>query len=647
MINKYISAVLAFVMFFVLTVDAKIKLPNIFSDNMVLQRDATLTVWGWADKNKSIHVIFENQKHSTKSDKTGYWSVKLSPMTYGGPYQLRIEGDGDIIEFNNILVGEVWLCSGQSNMEMPVNGWGQVYNFEKEIEDAAHYPSIRAFNVKKAISMTPQTNLDGQWEVCSPETVSQFSAVAYFFARKLYKELGIPVGIINSSWGGTDIEPWISQKSFSNLPVDFMSKYTHFKNLDITKIEKENEVNQKKYQEALKNDQGLRENWYAADFHTDLKWKTMPVPQIWDKTELFDADGSVWYRYNFVLPENTNGKHASIHLGPIDDEDITWINGVKIGETNVHNIFRKYDVQEGILKGGKNSIAVKVKDNGGGGGFYGRPQDIYLEIDEIKYPLAGEWVYRESATNKMFNYYPISPNMYHSILYNAMINPIKEFTIKGAIWYQGENNANEPYKYRTLFPTLIEDWRKSWGYEFPFYWVQLASYMAKDSIPYQSDWAELREAQDLTLKLPKTGEAVIVDIGDADDIHPRNKQDVGLRLAQIALYNEYGKNNIIYSGPRFKKMEIENNRAIITFDFIGEGLSVRNKYGYIEGFSVAGSDKKFRWAKAALDGDRVVVDLTGITPPIYVRYGWANNPDINLFNKAGLPAIPFRTDIEK
>lgn len=620
---------------------AEVKLANIFSNNMVLQRDKPIKIWGWADKNEAVEVHFLNQIKKVKADKNGAWVATLNPVSYGGPYTMEVKGKKNSITLNDILIGEVWLCSGQSNMEMAVHGWGSVYNYEQEIKDA-NYPQIRAFNVVKDISMKPKDNLSGTWQVCSPQTVSEFSAVAYFFARKLNKELNIPVGIINSSWGGTDIETWTSSDAFNSLPEKFRERYKDFKVDNFDEFAKTNEENKAKYLNALNNDPGISEKWYEPSFNTSA-WNKMQLPQMWENV-IGNVDGIIWFKYNISLAKESEGKAATIDLSVIDDNDIVWINGIKAGETEGYAVKRSYKIPENVLKSGNNTIVVKITDNGGGGGIYGKAEQMYLQVQGKQYPLAGEWQYKEAVTNRMYKFIDISPNMYYSLLYNGMINPITGLAIKGAIWYQGENNASQAYNYRTLFPTMINNWRTKWGYEFPFYWVQLASYTAKDDKPVNSEWAELREAQTMTLSLPQTGEAVITDIGDADDIHPRNKQDVGLRLALIALNKDYGKKDIVYSGPTFKEMNIEDNKAIISYNNTGKGLCVKNKYGYVEGFTIAGADQKFEWAKAYIDGDKVVVYSEKIANPVAVRYSWANNPDVNLFNQEGLPAAPFRTD---
>ncbi|MBB4034351.1 sialate O-acetylesterase [Dysgonomonas hofstadii] len=638
--SKILKIVFAICFVSLITYDlhAEVKLPSIFSDNMVIQQNKPINIWGWADKNESVEVRFMNQTKKVKADKLGKWSLILDAVSYGGPYILEVKGKSNKIVLNNILVGEVWLCSGQSNMEWTVD---RVNNTEREIENA-NCPQIRSFNVVKAVSMKPEEELKGEWQECTPSTVPYFSAVAYFFARKLNQEMNIPIGIINSSWGGTDIETWISKEPFGKLDDKFKRRYEAFEITDFDKFIKENDINKKAYLNAMNNDPGIAQEWYNPVYDAS-SWKKMQLPQLWENV-LGQVDGIIWFKYNISLPEEVNDDSALIRFGTIDDDDAVWINGEKIGETRGYNKDRAYNIPKGFLKEGINTITVKISDYSGGGGIYGSADNLYLEAGGKKYPLAGEWLYKEAVTNKLFNYVGFSPNSLPSLLYNAMINPITGFGIKGAIWYQGENNAGQAYNYRTLFPVMINDWRAKWGYEFPFYWVQLANFMAKDNVPKDSEWAELREAQTMTLSLPQTGQSVITDIGDANDIHPRNKQDVGLRLALNALHKDYGRKDLAYTGPVFETMNIDGDKAIIEFGNADNGFVVKNKYGYIEGFTIAGADKKFVWAKAYIDGNKVVVYSDQVKNPVAVRYSWANNPDVNLFNKEGLPAVPFRTD---
>lgn len=619
--------------------EAIVKPNNLFSDNMILQRDKPIKIWGVADPNEMIEIKFINQNKKTKTDAKGNWKFILDPIPYGGPYTMTIKGKSNIIDFNNILIGDVWLCSGQSNMEFVVKN-----SKDASIEiSRANYPNIRSFNVKQAIGTEPKLEVDGTWLVCTPSTVGDFSAVAYYFARELNINLDIPIGIINSSWGGTDIETWISEDVFSTMPQNFQQRYDGIPKIDnIENFLDENKIKKAAFYSAMDNDPGISQKWFDKSTNTS-DWKTMEIPQLWENS-LGALDGILWFRYNLELPIDDAGKTAVIQLGPIDDDDITWVNGEKIGATKGYSENRIYSIPENILTGGSNSIVVKVLDYYGGGGIYGNSPDMYLEINSKKYPISGEWFYKESVTNKEYDFVEPSPNMQPSLLYNAMINPITELSIAGVIWYQGENNVWDAFNYRTLLPTMINDWREKWREQLPFYWVQLANYLAKDDKPRESDWAELRMAQTETLKLPQTGQAVITDIGEANDIHPRNKQDVGKRLSLIALNQHYGKKEIVYTGPTFKSMEVVGSQVIITMDNISKGLFTPNKYGYVEGFVIAGSDKKFEWARASISDDKIILSSPNVKDPIAVRYAWGNNPDINLFNSDGLPAISFKTD---
>lgn len=622
-----------------MSLQAEVKLSSIFSDNMVFQQQKPIRIWGWANANEKIEISFLKQKKSVKADKNGNWIVEFAPQTYGGPYSLQVKGKSNTVLLENILIGEVWLCSGQSNMEWTMR---KGINNATVEANTANYPQIRSFNVKQALNPEAQSNLDGKWEVCTPSTVVDFSAVAYFFARKLNAELGIPVGIINSSWGGTDIETWMSGEAFNSLPEHFGKRYANLGITDFDKLLKEGAERKSQFYAAMNSEPGMAQRWFDPATNVS-SWKKMNIPQLWEKV-LPDVDGIIWFRLDITLPEDASGKPAAIQLGPIDDNDVTWINGTEIGKTEGYSLNRQYAIPEGVLKGGANAIVVKVTDPYGGGGLYGNSDNMYLEVNGKKYPLSGSWLYKEAVTNKQYNYIEVTPNMKSSLLYNAMINPIIQFPVRGVIWYQGENNTGNAYDYKTLFPAMINDWRTKWGYEFPFYWVQLANFLAKDNVPQESAWAELRQAQTETLSLSNTGQAVITDIGDANDIHPRNKQDVGLRLALVALNKDYGKQDVVYSGPKFKSMEIKGSKAVISFDFVANGLQTTNKYGYVDGFTIAGADGKFEWAKASIEGDKIVVYSEKVPAPVAVRYSWGNNPDVNLFNTDGLPAVPFKTD---
>ncbi len=617
-----------------LVVLAEVKLPRIIGDNMVLQRQQPLSIWGWASPGETVRVAFNGQQVETKASRKGAWRVSLKAMEHGGPYDMTIKGKNTIV-LRNILIGDVWLGSGQSNMEWPLE---LTQDAQNEIA-ASDFPNIRLFTVQKDMSFKVKDDLkSGEWQVCGPQTSRYFSAVAYYFGKKLHLDLNVPIGLINSSWGGTRVEPWISW--------DVMSREPEFKNLKLESLEKDaakNEKNLARYAEAMKSDRGLKERWFDPASGV-TGWKRINLPQEWSHTEIGNTDGIVWFRRTVTLGADAAGE-ATLSLGPIDDIDFTYVNGVQVGSMDAYNKDRSYVVKAGLLKPGENHIVVKVVDNQGGGGLYGKPEQLYLETSGRRILLAGEWEWKSSVLTSDFNIQNGGPNAYPSHLYNAMIAPMISYPIRGVIWYQGESNAGESHRYQTLFPMLIRNWREKWGYEFPFFWAQLANFMKPAEEPTESGWAELREAQRLTLSVPKTGQAVLLDIGAADDIHPRNKKDVGVRLALNALATEYGK-DVVYSGPLYKSMKVSNGRAVVSFDHVGSGLVAKgNRYGYLSGFTIAGRDGKFYWAKAFVQGNEVVVFHESVPEPVAVRYAWSDNPDdANLYNKEGLPASSFKTD---
>jgi sialate O-acetylesterase len=632
--QKKMFLLFACLMVLIQSLKADVTLPKIFSNNMVIQRDITTKVWGWAEKGESIIVSFNNATMKTKADKNGNWSVLFRPMVYGGPFEMSITGKTSTILLKNILIGDVWLASGQSNMEWIVK---KTNHAETEIANGNH-PAIRLFTVKRAMSFDTQHDLaGGEWLECNAQTLGDFSAVAYFFGRKLNKELDVPIGLINSSWGGTNVQTWISW--------DVMAQKAEYRNFDLNTLRapvKDQAEKQKRYEDALQNEKGVTEKWYMD---TDLSdWKKMQLPQTWEASEIGHADGYVWFIKEFEGSLEQTAQYISISLGPVDDQDETYLNGEPIGSSKGASTERVYMVSADKLKKGKNRIAVRVYDTGRRGGIYGKPEQLFYQIGERKISLAGEWLYKTSVVTTDFGIKDSHPNSFPSQLYNAMIAPFIQFRIKGVIWYQGESNAWEAYRYRVLFPELINDWRSQWKNELPFLWVQLANFKAPDSVPVQSDWAELREAQSLAMSLSKTGQAVAIDIGEANDIHPRNKLDVGNRLALAALKVAYGK-DIVYTGPVYHSMEKRGDKILLTFSNMGGGLSVKDKYGYLKGFAIAGADQKFVWAQAFFEGDKIVVYNASVKDPVAVRYAWANNPDdANLYNKEGLPASPFRTD---
>jgi sialate O-acetylesterase len=624
---------------------ANVRLPKLVGDNMVLQRDAPLPIWGWADSGETVTITFQGKKYSAKPGNKGKWMVTLPAMKAGGPHTMTIAGK-NTITVKNILIGDVWLASGQSNMEWPLSQ--TVNNYQQEIANA-NYPQIRMIDVKNTIAFSPQTEFESEgWKITSPENAGKFSAVGYFFARDLHQRYKVPVGIIMSEWGGTPSEAWTSAQALKPFP-EYQATLTEMEKNGIG-IQQQMQDYQAKLKEWRNSVSGADRSlasatkWFSPDF-APSDWPVMTLPGLWEDNALADYDGIVWFRKEVMLPAAEAGKELTLHLAAIDDADSTWFNGVYVGATDGYNIPRKYTIPGNLVKAGKNVITVRIVDTGGGGGIYGESKDLQLVSGEkIVASLADKWQYQ---TAQDISKKPLSPKVVFnanspSVLYNGMIAPLVPYAIKGAIWYQGESNAGRAYQYRTLFPAMIKDWRAQWKQDFPFLFVQLANYMKPSEQPADSEWAELREAQSMTLSLPNTGMAVIIDVGEEKDIHPRNKQDVGKRLALAAQKVAYNENSV-YSGPTYKSMKVEGNKIILTFDNAGGGLVAKG--GNLKEFAIAGPDKKFVWANAIIQGNTVVVSSDNVSNPVAVRYAWANNPDkANLYNKEGLPASPFRTD---
>ncbi|MEI7829801.1 MAG: sialate O-acetylesterase [Prolixibacteraceae bacterium] len=633
---------LLILIFFSNMVSAQVVLPPFFNCNMVLQQGIPIPVWGWASPGERVSVTFNNKTVTTKTGKDGKWRVSLQAMNYGGPYNMVIKGK-NLRTIENILIGEVWVCSGQSNMEFNLSS---SLNAQTEIA-ASDYPEIRLFTVKKRISQSPREDLEeGEWWQCSPVSSPKFSAVAYFFGRALYLKLKVPIGLINTSWGGTVAETWTSPEAIAKNP-DFAPMLESLKKIDLKEYGKSVEKELRdRLGEYSTSDQGTIDNQpvWAGPGVNDQDWKTMPLPGYIEKNGLQGVDGIIWFRKAIDVDGAMAGKAATLELSKINDSDFTFVNGVKVGSTDQKaEAKRTYEIPAGLLKEGKNNITVRVEDLGGNGGIYGEASEMRISANGKSIPLAGDWKYKIGVLKINST---LGPNAYPTLLFNGMINPLVPYGIKGAIWYQGEGNAGRAFQYRRVFSDMIKDWRAHWEQgDFPFLFVQLANFMKADSLPAESTWAELREAQTMTLSLPKTGMASAIDVGDALDIHPKDKQTVGKRLALSALKVAYNQ-NVENQGPVYSSMKMAGNKIEIVFDHFGKGLLAKDKYGYLKGFAIAGNNHKFFWAKATITGTNTIeVSSPDVAEPVAVRYGWANNPDdADLYNSDGLPADPFRTD---
>jgi len=646
----------------------------LFADHMVLQRGKADPIWGWADPGQTVTVTINGKTYQAVADATGRWEAQVGPFKAGGPYTLTVSSANTTVTFSDILIGDVWICSGQSNMEF---GMGNLKNAQEEIQNA-NYPQIRLFGVPKVVQDEPQTLFgpmkDGQpawpagraqWLPCTPHNVqigdwAGFTAVGYFFGRDLYQNLNVPIGLIQSAWGGTICEAWVSGDALKAMP-DFAPAVDALQ--ASTAAEKTGATVPDPYEKAMaewyaKNDAGsVAGSEFSDPNFDDHAWRTMKLPTYFEAAGLPDYDGVVWFRKEVDLPDDWSGKDLTLHLGPIDDRDTTFFNGVKVGAGDFYDQSRDYTVPGNLVKAGHNSIAVRVLDTGGNGGLNGKPEQMNLDVKGasavVPISLANEWRYQDTLPLAKAASPPPAPSSSQAgnpniptVLFNGMISPLLPFGIKGAIWYQGESNAGRGRQYQTLLPTMIADWRNRFeSGDFSFFIVQLANFMDSKSEPGESSWAEIREAQQIAaIKVGNSATASAMDIGEAKDIHPKNKQEVGRRLALCAEALTY-KEKVEYQGPTFKKAKFEDGKAIVEFAHARGGLIVKGDS--LQGFAIAGGDGKFVWAQAAVKGDRVTLSSPQVPQPKAVRYAWADNPVANLYNQAGLPANSFRTDQPK
>jgi sialate O-acetylesterase len=641
------------------TASAVIRLPRLVGDNMVLQRDCPLKLWGWADPGERIQIQFRGQKVNATADAHGAWSVTLAPLHSGGPDQMQLTGR-QRLTLNNILVGDVWLASGQSNMQFPLlaqGGFGGVNDGEREVS-GANFPHMRLFLVKQETALAPKSDLtsDG-WQTVTPATVGTFSAVAYLFGRELHQRYRVPIGLIESNWGGTPAECWTSAAGLRRFP-EFAASLELQSRIDARTVSDYDAYSANRnewYRLHGREDRGRVNGqalWAAPQF-ADADWPTTTEPQPWPRKAIKEFDGTMWFRKSIEVPASLAGSALRLHLPHLRYGDTTYFNGIQVGATAGENTERNYAVPGQLVTAGRNVIAVRIDGEYASGdgyvGMLGDAVDMYAQIGTLTVPLAGIWSFQPGPDlSALPDPSPVAPFMARfpqapTILFDAMIAPVTGYRIKGVIWYQGEANADRAAQYRALFPALIRDWRSQWGYQLPFLFVQLAGFGPDASEPSEYPWAELREAQAAALTLPRTGMAVAIDVGNASDIHPRDKQDVAHRLALAAERVAYAE-QVVDSGPTYQSMAIDGHRIRLRFANIGGGLTLKDANGVAHGFAIAGADGHFVWASAQLDGNEVLVSSAAVAAPAAVRYDWGNTPDGNLYNQAGLPAVPFRTD---
>lgn len=644
-LTKYKITFLLASLFSGFTSTAQLIMPKVFGNNMVLQRNITIPVWGKAIPGAKVWVELAGNSATANADANGSWKAMLNALPAGGPFELKVSASSgnevakETISFRNVLIGDVWVASGQSNMEMKVS---ESKNAPAEIKKANN-PKIRFLIVPHDVSPEPKTDiLLAEWKSVDSTTVGDFSAVAYYFSSHLNQEENIPVGIIQSTWGGTPVEAWTSKEPL--MSVSSVAKIvTQHENENVNgESFKKNEELIKNYWNLIQNSaNALKQNIQAVNYD-DSKWSTLQMPATVRNWSDGPYQGIVWFRKVMEIPTLAAGKDLQINLGHPEMNYWLYFNGQLICQNKWNNaLSHTYTVPAKFIKKGKNVILLREAFLWGGGGINPPADSLYFSYNGTKTSLTGAWKYKKSLEPDL----PPTINYQHypTYLYNAMINPLIPYGIKGFIWYQGENNTGNAYQYKTLFPLMITDWRVRWqqGY-LPFLYVQLANFMQQTPVPVNSEWAELRDAQLNTLNYPQTAMATIIDIGEANDIHPKNKQDVGYRLALAAEEKVY-KKNVISQGPVFASQHIQGNTIVLHFSNAQNGLITLNNEP-LKGFAIAGSDQKFYWATATVKEDCIEVSSDKVSNPVAVRYGWADNPDCNLYNKNGLPASPFRTD---
>lgn len=604
-----------------LPLSAKVRLPRLVSDRMVLQRDVELKIWGWASPGEKVTVRFQGKHYNTETDATGSWQVLLPPQKAGGPFLLEVNE----LVIRDVLVGDVWLCSGQSNQETPIARLTEMF---PEINVSNNH-MIRHYKVPTQNSVGGlKEDIAGNagWHSAVASDVLNWTSLAYFFAQEAYDRYKVPVGMLVSSLGGSAIESWVSQKNLKMFPQLVFDKVA----LDSMKL--------------AKQDKGAGK-WQQKNMD-DTDWATMEVPGYWQENGIHTR-GTVWYRKAFCVPESMVGRHARLYMGTLVDSDSIFVNGTFVGFTSYTYPPRKYDIPAGVLTEGKNVITVRLTANSANGGFV-KGKNYKIVGDDAEIELTGTWKYKIGINqNEVVKYADRLKNLNKagSGLYNGMIYPISNYQVKGTIWYQGESNAGRPQIYASLLEALIKDWRELWNMpDMPFLLVQLPNFMEKNDSPSDSGWARIREAQLKTaLNVPYTSLAVTYDVGEWNDIHPLNKKVVAQRLFLGARKLVYGE-KITGSGPLYKEMKVEGDKIILTFTEIGRGLICKEGKA-LRHFAIAGEDQKFVWADAVIRGNKVIVSSKIVKNPVAVRYAWSNNPeDANLCNKEGLLASPFRTD---
>lgn len=625
------------------TAFSQVKLPKLIGDGMVLQRDTKIKIWGWSAPEEKIVLNFNTKNYKIKANTKGEWELQLPALKAGGPYTMKIKAS-NTIEIKDILIGDVWLCSGQSNMAMTVDQVRSLY--ENDIANAAN-KFIRNFEVPREYEFNVQrTDLSGgSWNEANPKNVLKFSATAYFFAKELYAKYQIPIGMINSSYGGTPIHAWLSEEALKPFPASY-NEIAALKNPEFVKSIENKDIELEKNWNVtlLLNDEGIatKGNWASNSTKTQ-DWQEAKIPGLWNGTSLDKVSGVVWYKKEIDVSKKMASNESMLKLGTMMGADSTYVNGKFVGFTKDQWSSRKYQIPANTFVEGKNTITLRLVKKRGNGGFV---EGLKYELvgNEETIDLTGIWKFKIGAK---LDALPNAVNLRWkpTALYNSMIQPLKKYAVKGAIWYQGEGNSGKPKEYAQLLPTLIGELRSVFNNpNMPFLYVQLPNYMKTNDIPSESNWALLRESQLKTLSVANTGMATTIDVGEWNDIHPHKKKEVGTRLALVAQKVVYNDPKVVYSGPMFESMQIEKDKIVLSFSTFGSTMQFKGK-GTHTNFAIAGEDKKFVWAEAKIENGKITVWSKEVPNPVAVRYAWADNPEgKKLFNTEGLPASPFRTD---
>jgi sialate O-acetylesterase len=605
---------------------------------MVMQRGKVNTIWGWAKPGDKIQVAAGESQAAGVAGQDGRWQVKITPPPVGKPYTLRIAG-GETVEFHNVLTGDVWICGGQSNMGLPLrfsrNG--------AEEAKTANYPEIRFFSVAPRVAYRHTDSVNGKWSAITPQTADWVSAVGYYFARKVHRDTHIPIGLVLDNMGGTPAETWTSAEALRPLK-DFDVPLAELQRLAAAGAPEYGNYVMHWYDG---NDIGLKQDWEASDLD-DSSWKPVDIPDGFSELGVPDSPALVWFRKEIVLPNPLPSGRTMLFLGSIERMDTAYVNGEEVGGSAWVENPRVYPIAANLLKPGRNVIAIRVLKTKPVGGFLGKPEELHLVLgDKSEIPLAGKWKGKLSVDARppqtlpiAYENWPIMP----TVLYQGMLEPVAPLSIAGALWYQGEQNSERGYQYRKILPAMIADWRKLFAQgDFPFYIVGLPAFKQRSATPVDGDeWTETRESQAITAaSVPNSCLAVTIDTGDPDNIHAEEKQPVGERLALCALAHYYGE-KVVAAGPTLKSVDRLPNAIRIHFAHTDGGLVVKG--AKLEEFAIAGEDRKWHWADAHIEGDSIVVSSASVPNPKEVRYAWQSNPAATLYNGAGLPAVPFRTD---